>query len=273
MPQPSPKSDSGCSDIDQDEFSRLATRKVVTYYEETGDDYRRAWYTPADLALHYGFSDETTRSHSDALLNENRFLARIAEIKQSDYILDAGCGVGGSSLWLAENYGARVMGIAISPSQIREAKSNAERKRLAHLAESLEMDFHRMTFPDSTFDVVWMIESSSASPDKSRLLAEAFRILKPGGRLVVADGFQKRETTTKHEQKLLDAFQRGLACYTTTFWDEFGEKLAQAGFRTYGAGTKRERFFHLLRDCTDLGCGSIYTLLSEGGPLSIISRE
>ena len=205
--------------------------QVIAYYEGTIFDYGLFWYTPNDLAIHYGFSDEKTKRHSDRLLNENRFLADTARIKSTDYILDAGCGVGGSTIWLAKNYRTRVVGIAISPSQIAKAKVNAERAGTERLTEFYEMDYHSTNFPDATFDVVWAIESLCHSPDKPRLLRELHRILKPGGRLIVADGFQKNKAANLKDQKIVDDFIYGLAVYQTTFWDEFRDGLITANFR------------------------------------------
>lgn len=214
--------------------------QVVAYYEGTVFDYGLFWHTPNDLAIHYGFSDETTRGHSDRLLNENRFLANAVKIKSTDYILDAGCGVGGSAIWIAKNYGSRVVGITISRSQIERARINAEKFGVEKLTQFYEMDYHSTNFPDATFDVVWAIESLCHSPDKLRLFKECYRILKPGGRLVVADGFQKNKATNSQDQKIFNDFIYGLAVYQTTFWDEFRDGLVAAGFRNIQRWDKTE---------------------------------
>ena len=207
------------------------SEQVISYYEETIFDYGFFWHTPNDLAIHYGFSDETTKSHSDRLLNENRFLADTARIKNVDYILDAGCGVGGSTIWLARNYGTRVVGIAISPSQIAKAKINSKNAGVEKLTEFYEMDYHSTDFPDATFDVIWAIESLCHSPDKPQLFQELYRILKSGGRLIVADGFQKNKAANSQDQKVFNDFIHGLAVFQTTFWDEFRDGLVATGFR------------------------------------------
>jgi len=204
--------------------------RVISYYEETLSDYSKFWHTSKDLAIHYGFADKFTRTHSDILLNENKFLADIAHIKNTDLVLDAGCGVGGSAIWLAKNYGTRVIGISISPSQIIKARENARNVGVEQLTEFYEMDYHHTSFPDETFDVVWAIESFCHSPDKPTLFKEILRILKRGGRLIVADGFQKRQAVSEEEQKIFNNFTYGLAVYKTQFWDEFQNDLMAAGF-------------------------------------------
>jgi hypothetical protein len=82
---------------------------VVAYYDQTWLDYRLLWLNPRNLSVHFGYTDATTRDHADALLNMNRELADRAAIGPRDRVLDAGCGVGGSSFWLAEERGERVL--------------------------------------------------------------------------------------------------------------------------------------------------------------------
>ena len=93
-------------------------RKVISYYEDTELDYRLWWMTSNALAMHFGFYDEQTSSHAEALINMNRELATRAELQSSDRVLDAGCGVGGSAIWLARELGVRVVGITLVPGEI-----------------------------------------------------------------------------------------------------------------------------------------------------------
>ena len=206
--------------------------RVVSYYEATHRWYRLFWYTPADLALHYGFWDETTRTRSDALRNENRFLAEVAQIRRTDYILDAGCGVGGSAIWLAEHYGCRVMGISINPSHIAAAKENAAENSVDHLTAFEIRDYTATGIPDGVFDVVWAIESFCHAAKPERLWREVWRILKPGGRLIVADGFQRHPARNKKEQRIFTAFLKGLAVPPPLFlWKDLKGTLEKIGFQ------------------------------------------
>ncbi len=87
---------------------------IIGYYDQCSQEYDIAWTGKKDLAMHYGFWEPGISKHSDALMNMNRVLANIAVIRKKDYVLDAGCGIGGSSIWIVENIGARVCGITIS---------------------------------------------------------------------------------------------------------------------------------------------------------------
>ena len=87
------------------------TEAIVGYYDQTWLDYRILWLNKDNLAVHFGYTDDSTRSHTDALKNMNRVLADRVRIQPGERVLDAGCGVGGSSLWLATERGAEVVGV------------------------------------------------------------------------------------------------------------------------------------------------------------------
>ena len=99
---------------------------IIRYYDECYWDYRTSWLSGTNLAIHYGYWDTETRNHGQALLNMNRLLAETAGIRPGMRVLDAGCGIGGSAIWLAENRGVRVTGITLSELQVSQARRNAE---------------------------------------------------------------------------------------------------------------------------------------------------
>ena len=204
--------------------------KVISYYESTFIDYKLMWYTSHDLSLHFGFADKPGMSHSEIINNENRFLAHAVKLRKADYVLDAGCGVGGSSIWIAKNYGARVVGITISKSQVDESIKNAKLNNVEKLTKFYEMDFHDVSFKDNTFDVVWAIVSFCQSWNRDRLLKEMFRILKPGGRLIVSDAFRKNSPIHSKEGDYFEKCLKGFAIYNLFSWDQFGRELSGHGF-------------------------------------------
>jgi cyclopropane fatty-acyl-phospholipid synthase-like methyltransferase len=150
-----------------------SVRQVVSYFDETYPDYRLLWMTSAALAMHMGFWDEQTSDHAEALINMNRVLAARAGLRPGDHVLDAGCGVGGSAIWLARKLGVRVVGINLVPSQIDRGRRYARRHGVADRATFERQDIARTDFPDNSFDVVWALESICHVPDKREFLAEA----------------------------------------------------------------------------------------------------
>src|SRR5712692_8681111 len=85
--------------------------RVRAYYLETWYDYRGLWMNPDNRSIHFGYWDDDTTSHAEALQHMNRAIARSLGIRPGDRVLDAGCGVGGSAIWLAKELGAHVVGI------------------------------------------------------------------------------------------------------------------------------------------------------------------
>ena len=105
-------------------------------------------------------------------------------------LLDVGCGIGGSARILARDYGFHVLAISISPAQIARARELTppelqERCRFA-VMDALELDLPDGG-GDAGFDAVWSVEAGPHMPDKQRYADELLRVLRPGGRLVVAD--------------------------------------------------------------------------------------
>ena len=203
---------------------------IIKYYDYTLPFYR-FFYHKNSNSVHYGFWDESVRNHQEALLNVNKFLAKIADIKKSDIILDAGCGVGGSAIWLAKNYDVKVVGITISKQQVKEAQRLSRINNVERDVNFYERDYLNSGFSDKSFDVVWAVESVCHADDKKDFLREAHRVLKSGGRLVVDDGFLLRSAENDKEKKDFNAFLEGMALPNLASEHRFKELLEEIGFK------------------------------------------
>ncbi len=206
-------------------------RLVIDYFDQTHNDYRLLWGIDRHLGLHCGYSDEQHRRHDEAVLHMNRVLAGMADISAHDRVLDAGCGIGGSALWLAANVGASTVGVNINRKQIAQARRLARARRLEDRVEFHVADFCDTQLPGETFDVVWALESFCYASDKPAFLAEAHRLLKPGGRLIVADGFLTHEDLADGEQRIVERWQRGWAIPSVASLSQLRRWLGEAGFR------------------------------------------
>lgn len=164
--------------------------KIIQYYKDTENAYKDSWDLNNSLAIHYGYWDKAVQSFPESLIRMNEVMMIAADIKPADTVLDAGCGVGGSSIFLASLLGCRVTGITLSERQVKQADENAKKNRdIEGLVDFKAMNYCATDFPDASFDVVWGCESICYADSKEQFIKEAYRILKPGGRLVVADGF------------------------------------------------------------------------------------
>lgn len=206
---------------------------IIAYYDTCEVNYRRWWDLDRSLAMHAGFWDESTKTLAQALRRENEVLAEIAQIKPGDRVLDAGCGVGGSTLYLALEKEAQVTGITLSRNQADFAQRKAlERKPFRYDPEFLVMDYTKTLFPNDTFDVVWAIESVCHAGDKRDFIKEAKRILKPNGRLIIADGFIVKNENSAEDRGLLSKAVSGWAVNSMETIPNFTQFLKEFGFNT-----------------------------------------
>jgi cyclopropane fatty-acyl-phospholipid synthase-like methyltransferase len=177
---------------------------IVRYFERCEIDYRLLWDLDQSLAMHIGCWDASTRTLRDALRRQNEMMAERARVGAADRVLDAGCGVGGSSLFLAERYGCRVAGITLSRRQAATARAHARRRGLEGRVAFSAMDYLSTGFPAASFDVVWACESICYAPSKRRFVEEARRLLRAGGRLIVADGFASTDRYPAADARLVE---------------------------------------------------------------------
>lgn len=205
--------------------------KIKKYYNKSQLFYDWFWMNKKNLGMHYGFWERGTKSLHEAILNENKTVAEELNLKKSDIVLDAGCGVGGTAIWLAENYGVRVTGINISKEQIKLAKKYAKKRKVEHLVNFEVRDFCDTGFPDNSFTKIFGIESICHSEKKEDFLKEAYRILKPNGKLVIADGFLKKKRLNKEEQILYNECLEGWAVPNLAWPNDFYKKLENIGFK------------------------------------------
>ena len=104
-------------------------KNIIDYYNATEHSYKDAWDLNNSLAIHYGYWDEKVKTFPESLLRMNEVMMEAAGIKSTDHVLDAGCGVGGSSIFMAKNTGCTVTGITLSEKQIQQARVNTVNNR------------------------------------------------------------------------------------------------------------------------------------------------
>lgn len=206
--------------------------QIARYYRECNNAYRDAWGLDKNMQLNLGLWKSGCRSLSEALKNLNQEVAEKAIIKSGDRILDAGCGVGGTAIFLAQNYGCRIKGITLSAEQVEQARKNARKHQVDHLCDFEVMDYNHTTFEKGSFDVILGIESICYAESKFNFLKEVKRLLKKGGRLVLAENVQaKPNLSAKEHQSLYEKAFFGCQVKSLDTAQEYEEKLSQLQFK------------------------------------------
>ena len=119
------------------------------------------------------------------LIEELLLWAGYDEDNKPQNIIDVGCGIGGSTLYLAQKFGSEATGITLSPVQASRAKERVAEAGLEQISFEVANAL-KMSFEENTFDLVWSLESGEHMPDKAKFLTECYRVLKPGGKMIFA---------------------------------------------------------------------------------------
>ncbi|EKX45940.1 hypothetical protein GUITHDRAFT_71036, partial [Guillardia theta CCMP2712] len=158
---------------------------IANFYDQSSPLWEEVWGEHMHMG-HYGQKGDEKKSDVQAQIDMVDRLLDWGQVSAPTHVLDVGCGVGGSSRHIARRYGCKVTGITLSPLQCEHAK---ERSRLAGLADQTQFmvaDALKLPFEDESFDLIWSMESGEHMPGKKEWLEECKRVLKPGGRFLMA---------------------------------------------------------------------------------------
>jgi tocopherol O-methyltransferase len=177
--------------------------RIIKHYDAISPYYRSLW----GEHLHHGYWIRGDESKEKAQLQLIEHLAQLAGVKPGSEILDIGCGLGASTLYLAKNYKAAVTGITISEVQVEMATKAAATEQLD--AKFLLMDAEAMHF-QKQFDLLWSVESISHYQRREEFFASAAKLLKPGGLFAITDWFKKENLTPAETKKFIDPIEKGM---------------------------------------------------------------
>lgn len=181
----------------------LASVRAATYGEDIGQN---SWVTMDEYAGYI----ETLR------------------VSERSHVLEVASGSGGPALYLAQRIGCRVTGVDVNPSGVGTAKALAARAGLAERLRFMVADASQtLPFPDDSFDALLCIDSMNHFPNRSDVLKEWCRILKPGGRAIFTDPVVLTGPVTNEELAARSSI--GLFVFVPKGLNE--ELIVKAGFK------------------------------------------
>jgi tocopherol O-methyltransferase len=209
----------------------VQTDRVVDYYKNTRLDYWILWMGRNDLAVHFGYYDKKVNNHRKSLLRMNEVMADSVNISSKDTVLDLGCAYGGSSIWLAKTRGCQAVGLTIVPEQVEKGNQFVKKLGVANKVSLKHADYAQIPFSNQSFDVVWGLESLVHAEDRMLVYREAYRVLKDGGRLVLAEYLLRENPSLfPQEQAMIEPWLQGWAMPGLLTPGKYQECLNDAGF-------------------------------------------
>jgi len=163
-------------------------RDIRQFYDASSSLWERVW----GEHMHHGYygrcgTRKLRRQAQIDLVDEFLAWGGLAAPKHPpQHVLDVGCGIGGSTLYLAQRFGTRATGITLSPVQAERATERAAAAGLSERVRFAVADALNTPYPDGSFDLIWSLESGEHMPDKAAFLREMDRLLKPGGQVLLA---------------------------------------------------------------------------------------
>jgi tocopherol O-methyltransferase len=191
-------------------MSATLYQRIQQFYDASSGLWEDIWGEHMHHG-YYGADGTEQKNRRQAQIDLIEELLNWAGIERAENILDVGCGIGGSSLYLAAKFQAQATGITLSPVQAARATERAKEAGLSGRSQFLVANAQAMPFDDNSFDLVWSLESGEHMPDKTKFMQECYRVLKPGGTLIMVTWCHRptdETPLTADEQKHLEDIYR-----------------------------------------------------------------
>jgi len=223
-------------------------RDVEQFFDGTTQNYLSFW--DSEGVLHTGyFADGNTSDYQAAAEQTSQLIGDETNLDASSHVLDVGCGCGNFVFALARRFACRSEGLDLSQERIKFANGKLAEATgmLAELVRFRHGSATQLPYADASFSHVVSQDALCLVPDKPKTHSEMFRVLQPGGRLVLSDFLQPRLEISPRARKHV---------YDRVRWNSgfslvgYQQALERVGFRIRLA---RELSPHLKRTYQVLG--------------------
>lgn len=235
-------------------MSATLTSQIQQFYDASSCLWEQVWGEHMHHG-YYGADGKEKKDRRQAQIDLIEELLKWSGVQQAQNILDVGCGIGGSSLYLAEKFSAKATGITLSPVQAARATERAAEAGLMTRTKFQVADALDPPFANDTFDLVWSLESGEHMPDKTKFLQECYRVLKPGGTLIMVTWCHRPTdgsgSLTADEQKhLTDIYRVYCLPYVISLleYEAIARKLSFQNIRTADWSTAVAPFWDVVID-------------------------
>ena len=176
------------------------------YYDSDDADtfYRMIW---GGEDLHIGLYDKTRSIREASTETVDRMAATLPGLDGGTRVLDIGAGYGGSMRRIVSRFGCEATCLNISETQNDTNRAKNRRAKLEDRIRVVHGVFEDIPKADATYDVVWSQDAILHSDQRARVLAEVFRVLKPGGHFVFTDPMQAEDVPEGVLQPVYDRLQ------------------------------------------------------------------
>ncbi len=203
----------------------IAPAAVGAHYDSLDRWYREIW----GEHVHHGLWERRADPPERATRRLAEHVADLAGVAPGSRVADAGCGYGATARLLARERGAAVTGLTLSAAQADWGNAAARREGIGGRVQLRVGDWTDSGLEAGAFDAVIAIESVSHMPDPARAFAEAARVLRPGGTLVVCDWLARAARSGWRDRLLLEPICREGRLPAMRTAAAYGELLRRAG--------------------------------------------
>ncbi len=201
------------------------TSKIQEHYDLASPYYEKLW----GKHIHHGYWLTGKENKEVAAQNLIELLITKSELKHNSKVLDVGCGIGGTSIYLARKYGCDVTGITISPIQVEMASKAAAELSIKNKPKFQVEDANNITLNDK-FDIIWSVEMISHLNDRKNLFKRASELLKPGGKMCITDWLADDNISKAEYTKYIEPIEKGMLVSLPTL-SEYKDHIDKNEFR------------------------------------------